>query len=175
MDTALGWLGDLVRTIATVFPRLCHVPANSRGVLFKRKNVYLLLPGLHFYWPVWSEVTLINVTRDTTQLHYQSLVTKDECGVTISVTIVHSIQDAVVAVAEVADLKGTISDVCAAAVKRIITDRDWNELKEDQPRIDRMLTRRCKRMLEPYGVAVESAYISELSQPITIRLMDNGG
>lgn len=175
MDTALGWIGDLVKTLAAVFPRLCLVTANNRGVLFTRGNVRLLLPGMHWFWPVWSRVEIVNVTRDTTQLHYQSLITSDEEQVTVSVTVTHGIDDAVTSVAEVADIKGAIADIAAVAVKQLIIKRSWDELKSDQARVDKMLTRRCRRLLAPYGVGVESAYISELTKPVNIRLMQSGG
>ena len=175
MEAAFGWLGDLIRALVTILPRLSLIQSDERGVLYTFGRVKELKPGLHMWWPLWSHLAKCKVTRDTIHTSYQSLATKDDAEITVAVTIIFTIADAVTAVAKVSDFQGAVVDIVGVVVKRLVIQREWQQLKNEQVEVDKLLSRRCRKRLAPYGVAVKSAYISELAKPYNVRLMQSQG
>jgi regulator of protease activity HflC (stomatin/prohibitin superfamily) len=166
---ATSWLGDLVRTFAKVFPRLEHIPSNYRGVIFTRSKAKALDPGMHIYWPVWSEITQEPIMRQTLELNTQTLVSKDGQQIIVVATVVYLIDDIYKALVDTYDLEDTISDIAAGTVKEVIVSTDFEELHDDSEGVDEQLTDLIAESLEPYGIRVEKAFLIDFSTTFVLR------
>lgn len=168
-----------MESLLQVIPRLRHVKSTHGAVLFWWGRSYLLKSGLHVYWPVCSEIVEASKVRKTHNLTYQDLITKDGQAATVAVTVVYRIVDVHAALTGTDDINDTISDLAARAVIKICSRCTVSELKnlqkENGTSLDAMLRGMMSRDLISFGVAVERAFICELSMPRMIRLISNHG
>lgn len=163
----MEWLVNLLDTLTSIFPRLSFIKNTDEGVLFYGENAYKKGPGYVFWWPIISELYVIPVVRQTQQLKAQTLVTKDREPVTVSVTIRFEIDDIMLACVKTYDFMDTIEDIAQGEVAVVIRSFNYDEITED---IDKILSRRIRSKLKPYGVALRKAFIAEFSPCTPIRL-----
>lgn len=164
----MEWFTQLLQTFATIFPRLVHIKSTDKGVCFKREKVFKLEPGIHWYWPLWSEVFIQPVVRQTRQLPAQTLTTKDGISVTISVTIRFEINDVIAAYGNTFDFLDTIQDVAQGEVTNIVRSTVYQDFFNEN--LDILLSRKIRGRLKPFGVALKKAFIAEFSPCYPIRL-----
>lgn len=172
---ALDWLGDLVRELARFIPRVVLIRNTRRGVRFTLGRATLVGPGLVCYWPLISEVETVSVVRQTLNLTYQSLIASSGTEVAIASTVVYTIDDPLLALTSTDDLTDTIGDVAQWGVKRLVTQCSCDELRAGRTvhnrSIDKMLRSKLGTDLQPYGVTVVQAFLTEISFPTAVRLM----
>lgn len=171
---ALDWLGDLIVVVGNLIPRLFLVKQTHAAVIFTRSRAKALRPGMHIYWPVCSEVKQICVVRQTINLPYQTLTTKDKYGIVVAVTVVYTINEPLSALTTTDDILDTIQDISHWAVKRVITECNMSELIDGQinsKKLDTIIRHRMQNDLRSYGVCVKQAFISEICLPYLVRLM----
>jgi regulator of protease activity HflC (stomatin/prohibitin superfamily) len=89
VSSGFAWLNELMVWVGRLFPRLVLVKAGNRGVWFgPGGRTRYCEPGLHVYWPITSELTLVSVRQRTTeiasQLHGREIV---------SIAVVYTIRD----------------------------------------------------------------------------------
>jgi regulator of protease activity HflC (stomatin/prohibitin superfamily) len=126
METALGWLGDVFRFLLSLVPRLLIVRATHRAVKFARgKHARVLLPGLHFYWPLVTEVEIVPVIRQTVDLVPQYLTTADGAPVAVSGIVVYEVDDVLRLLTECFDYDAMIRSFSLAAIKRVVANNDF--------------------------------------------------
>lgn len=170
----MEWLTQFIEKITAIFPRIAHIKYTDRGVCFKKGGVKELLPGIHFYWPIWTEVFVHPVVRQTQQLPAQTLVTKDGISVTVSVTIRFEIEDIISAFGRTYDFVDTIQDISQGEVATLICSKNYQEIidskKDENTDIDILLSRIIRRRLKPFGVSLKKAFIAEFSPCYPIRL-----
>ena len=88
---SFAWLNDLMKWIARWFPRLKLIRATHRGVLFGRTGrVRELYPGLWCYWPIVSELQLVEMTERSSLLSAQVVGTE-----LVGVAVVWRVLDAI--------------------------------------------------------------------------------
>lgn len=167
MAEAFGWLGRIFEFLIDLFPRLAICRANHAGVKFKHgKTVKEIQPGLFWYWPLVSEITLIPTARQTLNLPAQKLTTKD--GVTVSVegVVVYHVRNVKQALVDTWDHDDTISDVALKALVRCVCARKFEafvpQLVEGE--IEKELTAACHDELKPFGVRVAQFFVSDYTR-----------
>lgn len=166
---SLSWLSDLIYTISYIFPRLTLVDATHEGVLFTRGNATAVKPGLVWYWPVWSEIMTYPVKRQTIDLFTQTLVTQDRHQIIVATSVVFEITDIYKALVDTYDLEDTIRDTAQGAVKNVIMTQSFNSLHDNSEEIDETLTEQIKSDLEPYGIEVIKAFLTDFSDTLVLR------
>src|SRR4030067_794893 len=78
MESAFAWLNQLFQAIYQLFPRILIVRATHGGIAWVRgKHVKLLVPGLHIYWPLTTDVEVIVTARQTLAIPDHVMATKD--------------------------------------------------------------------------------------------------
>lgn len=142
-----------------------------RAVVFTRGKVVVWSPGLHAYWPVWSEPIKVCVVRQSLNLHYQTLLTVDSEAIVVAVVIVYVVVDAQKAICETDDITDTISDVAMRSVKNIVGLIKIDDLQRTPVKLDTRLRKRMNRDLEIYGIRVTQAFFSDVSKPYVVRLI----
>lgn len=173
---ALDWLGDLIHAISLIIPRLILIRSTHAGVVFCRDTVKAIGPGLHLYWPVWSEVQTICMVRQSMNLSsYQCLISKDLQAVSVAAVIVYRVTDPVAALTTTDLLTDTLHDVSLNAIRLIVSSCDFSEIHSNVTakgkRIDGILRTRLQANLGTYGVHVERAFLSDVARPLMIRLL----
>ncbi len=169
MDAALGWLGNIMEFLGSLLPRWVVVQLTHGGVEFRRgRNVQIVRPGLHWYWPVWSELTIIPVVRQTLDLAQQALTTRDEVTVSVGIVIVYSIADVEKALTSQWDLEDTVSDIAQLAVADYVRQLDFRALMEDE---DTSLIDIVHSRLAPLGVNVIDGGINTLARTKVITMV----
>ena len=163
MDIGLGWLSDFIRWVAQIFPRGLHVDATQEGVMLTLGKAKRIGPGFKLYWPPIQRPMVHPVKRDTIDLDPQTLPCgiNKPIGITISVTVVYTISDIMKALVETYNFAATIKDCAQGAVIEACVNKSIDELAAKHQRINSALKRKMKKALEPYGVEVEDAFMSD--------------
>jgi len=169
MEGAFGWISSIIHNIGLVLPRLLHVQFNLGCVLFKRGGTKVLKPGMHIYWPIWSEPIRYPIKRQTLNLPPQVLTTGDGKTVTVSVTVVYEVSDIEKALVETFDLEETVTDVAQLGVKTVVLSHDYDDLKGNQEEIDKSLKKSIRSALHPHGAKVIEAFMSDFAPCFVFR------
>lgn len=70
--SGLAWLNDLMVWLGRWFPRLVLVKIGHAGVWFgPAGRCRRLYPGLHWYWPMTSDLTVVSVRERSTEIACQ--------------------------------------------------------------------------------------------------------
>jgi len=186
METAFGWLGDVFRFLLSLVPRIEIVRATHAGVKFKRgRDVVYLGPdngiafpiikwvlcfpvpwlrrtGLHFYWPLVTEVEVVPIKRQTKDLDPQYLTTADNRIVGVCGILVYEVDDVVKLLTECYDYDETIRDHAVAAIKQVVCEYDAEFLQNSE--VDEELTKQLREMLEQFGVATIKVTLSNFAR-----------
>lgn len=153
METALGWLGDIFRFLLSLIPRIIIVRATEGGVKFVHGwKIVVLKPGLHLYWPLVTEVDVVQVKRQTVDLVPQCLTTLDGICISVSGILIYEITDVKKLLTECMDYDKTIQDHCLAAIKYVVCRNTFKFLQTSQIETDKMLTAQLRHMLRRFGV-----------------------
>ena len=93
------------------------------------KHIRLLAPGLHFWWPLTTEVEVIVTARQTLAIPDQVMVTKDGKKVVVKTLVVYRIPDPVRAIGKLNwDCDTTINDLTQSAVVRVVATHNYDEI-----------------------------------------------
>lgn len=174
---AFDWINTLADWLLSLVPRLRLIRSTHAGVLFTRGVARELQSGLHVYWPVWSEIQVICVVRQTVDLRYQSLISSDGVGVVVSVTVVYEIASPLRALTKTDDIIDTIGDMAQRAVKAVVSQCSIEELKTgkrpNKQAVDSVLAAKIRLDVEEYGVRVVGAFLADIAVPQMIHLISN--
>lgn len=172
----LEWLGQIMDTLGKFFPRMVIVRATQAGVRWRRgKHVKPLQPGLHWFWPITTEVEVIVTARQTLNLPPQTLMTQDKVKLATSAVLVYSVYDIVRAIGQQNwDVDGTASDIAQAAVVEVISSTPYDELTtEIVGKVEKRLTATAGKRLRRYGVRVHRCALTDLAECRVFRLIQN--
>jgi regulator of protease activity HflC (stomatin/prohibitin superfamily) len=167
METAFAWLGQIFDAILRFVPRILIVRATHGGVKWRYgSDVYPLMPGLHVYWPLVTELEVIVTARQTLALLKQVLMTKDNKKVVVGIVVVYKIRDVVQAIGKTNwDVDTTINDITQAAVVSVIARHTLQELL-DMVMTDALndaLTKATRRELRQFGVFVSRCKLTDFA------------
>jgi len=171
MDAALGWLGDIVRSILQFVPRLLIIPPTHEGVKWPCGGSPKLMTsgtgfwktGLHLYWPVVTAHVVIPVKRQTANLDYQYLVTSDDRAVGVGGILVYEVADTVALLNECTDHIDTIRDHALAAIKQVVTTNSYEFFRDDPAEADKKLTDQLRGDLKRFGVRTKKVTLSDFA------------
>ncbi len=170
VETVFGVFGDLLRGLVSLFPRICFIRMTHRGVAFTRSKCFSLGPGVHWYWPIWTEIVEYPVVMQTVNLDTQTLVTADNQVLTVSGIITYEIDNIEQALAGTYDIERVIKDMGLVAIKQVVSSKTFKELTADEKNVDKWLTEKATLSLSSYGVKVSAAYLSDLCPSTVFRI-----
>jgi regulator of protease activity HflC (stomatin/prohibitin superfamily) len=158
-----------VRWMGRLIPRLVIVRTTHCAVAFVHgKNAKLLGPGLHVVWPIVTEWVTYPTVRQSVNLATQTLLTKDSQTVAVGAIIVYAVDRPLELLACSYDADETIRDIAMAAVKSYVVSATLDDLRSK--RMDRRLGRRIAVNLEPFGVKVVRAQMTDLAPCVVVKL-----
>lgn len=167
---ALDWIGKIIEWIGSFIPRLLHIKLTHAGVMFTRANAKTIGPGIHVYIPFWSSPEIYPTKRQTLNLPSQVLTTKDLKSILIDVAVVYDIKDIYKALVDTYDLETTIRDISQGTVKDSVVEFTFEEINNEQRELDESITKDITEALEPYGINVVKAFITDLSAVRVFRI-----
>ena len=113
-------LAAFFHTLFIWCPRVILIRSTHGGVKWRAKltddesepEVMELKPGLHWYWPLTSELELIVTARRPVDIPNMSILTKDGKSIIVSAAVVFRINDVIKALGEKNwDVDSTLVDV----------------------------------------------------------------
>ncbi len=137
--------------------------------------VTLVTPGICLYNKWLSELEIYPTARQTTNLPYQALVTKDKCTLAVSAIVVYEVLDLVKAYGETWDIEDLIKDISLAKVRLLLTSMKYDNVIENQESIDLSLTESIKKELDSYGINVINSFFTDLAPSSNTLLMGSAG
>lgn len=152
-----------MRWVSQAFPRGLHVDATQGCVMLTLGRAKQIRPGFRFYWPPIQRPIVHPIKRDTLKLAPQTLPCEGDkpVGITISVTVVYTIADVMKALVETYDFTATVTDRAQACVIESCVGKPIDMLVRKHQHINSSLTKKIRKALEPYGVSVEHAFMSD--------------
>lgn len=171
MDRAFGWIGEIFQTLLRLFPWLVIVPATHAGVAFVRGHrVKEWPPGLHWYWPVVTTYTLMMMVRQTQMIHSKVIMTKDLKTVIVGSLVTYYVDDVVAAVAQVADLASDVIERSQGEILAQVSETTLEDIQNDRMGFNKILTKRCAKVLDGYGVKILEVKLTEFAPCRAIAL-----
>ena len=167
----LSAVAGLLTSFYFLFPRPEIVRSTHKGICWRRGIPIVLETGLHWYWPVWSQVEQYPVVRTTLDLPPQRLTSLDGHAVIVSASCVYKIADILKAFTEVDDFETDTKNAARGAVKSVIMTTELEDLMKGQEEVDKKLTRRIRSVLRPFGVSVEEAFLSDMTRARVLALV----
>ena len=175
MESAFAWLGQLFETVYKFIPHILIIRATHGGVAWKRgKHVRLLVPGLHLWWPLTTEVEVIVTARQTLAIPDQVMVTKDGKKVVVKTLVVYRIPDPVRAIGKLNwDCDTTINDLTQSAVVRVVATHDYDEIMAGirDESLTKTLTKETRRELRQFGVHVTRCKLVDFADCKVFKLL----
>ena len=170
---AFDWLSDFTHLLVSLIPRLVVIRQTHAGVIFRRGLAKKVGPGIHLYWPILSECVQVCTVRQSLNLSYQCLLTVDGQAIVVAAIVVYRIENAFLALTETDNAQDTIHDVSMSAIRRVVNGCTFSEVQKNTTAkgnsLDAMLRKRLQADLSTYGVAIDRAFLSDLSKPIILR------
>lgn len=172
MGGAFAWLNAVFEYFWRLIPDLRIIPSTHAGVAFVRGKPRAIAPGrLYFYWPMWTQVVVVPVVRQTLNLPSQVIMTSRPDGagpdsdrpLCVSAIVVYEITGILKALTRVHDLDEAISDLSLAMVKRTLCGQTYEEIYRDREQIDRAIRKELARKLADFGVKVHNVFLSDIS------------
>jgi regulator of protease activity HflC (stomatin/prohibitin superfamily) len=177
METAFTWLSQIFEAILKFILRVLIVRATHAGVKWRHGcDVKPLMPGLHVYWPLVTEIEIIVAARQTINLSSQVLTTKDNKKVVVGTVVVYKIRDIVQAIGKINwDVDTTIHDITQAAVVSVIAKHTLQELLDMIPpdQLNDLLTIATRKELRQFGVFVSRCKLTDFADCKVFKLVTN--
>lgn len=172
----MGWLSEFISTFVSFFPHLLKVRATHGAVKFVHgKKVVELKPGLHWYWPLVTEVLEIPTARTTYNFDTQVILTRDAKPLAVSAVLVYRVVDVVAALSQSYDVDDTVGDVGNSSITRVLSGKTLDEVLESQREgnLQDELTEMCSEELSEFGIEVEAAALTDFSTCMVIKTLGN--
>lgn len=168
------WLGELIRCVGRLFPRLSHLECTDIGVLIKRGvRVKVLSPGLWVYWPVWTSFYFRPANVQTADLPTQALTTFDHKVVVVGGMLRYEFDRSKEAVQKALvgtdDVEAALIDEALAVFCAHITSLPLEKLQQERTAVNRSLTGKLSTALSAYGVKVLRAQLTDFSPCLTLN------
>jgi len=174
----MSWLADFLYWIARWFPHLFIVRATHEAVKFRHgKTVITCKPGIHFYWPLVTDVIRLPTVRQTINLPAQVIQCAEDTQIAVSGVVVVEVRSIEAALGRSWDVTDTIEDLSLTCILRELVGRSVDaigrELKDRS--LQKKLTEALRKELRPFGVYIMYAGLTDFSEARVIKLLGAEG
>lgn len=166
MEAALGWLGDIVRWIGTLFPRLTNIRSTHGAVKFKHGRAVAIGPGLVWHWPITTDLHIVPTARRTLQLAAQTVTGASGWPVVVAAIVVYRIVDVVAACGGNYEIRATIEDT---AQRHLFEATDGTLSERGHEEISALVTGACADDLSEHGVDIERVALIQRAAALPIK------
>jgi regulator of protease activity HflC (stomatin/prohibitin superfamily) len=180
MDSALGWIGELVAWIANWIPQLFHVKITEKAIKYIKDKARLVEPGIHVYWPITTQVETYPVVRQVMELPNQTVVCKDETSpggttnVVVGGVVIYSITDLYMFMVDNYDAADSMSEAAQTGIRKAVLAESVQSINAGRAAIDHRLTREVQNVVKTFGVEVETARLTTFAPTQVLSLLGDG-
>lgn len=169
-------IADILRSIGKLIPRLILIRKTEKGIKFMiGGRVREVKPGLVIYWPLITDLEIVAVVRQTLNLPYLTLMTKDKVSVVASGVIVYSIIDTEKYLVENYDAEAAISEVGSASLRDVIVTKTLADIQENNRNTtENALIREAKDAFASFGIEVEYVRLTDFSTARILNIVTPG-
>lgn len=162
------FLSRLFQVLFAWCPRLHIVHATHNAVKFVAGRApRRCLPGMHWYWPITTTIEDVPIVRDSVDTEAQVLCDERGDAFVVSATFEYRVNHPVIAVAGSADWEKVLVDVSGAAIADVVATRRLTvaglRTEIAAGTLGSRLEARTRELLEPYGIEITSATITEFA------------
>jgi regulator of protease activity HflC (stomatin/prohibitin superfamily) len=171
---AFSWIGQVVGWFGQFIPRWQIINANQGAVKFKNGSEIIPLgPGIHWWFPATSNLTIYPTARQTVDLRTQLLVTTDEKTVAVGGMVTYRVSNIEDLIGRTFDADQTVRDICGGVISEIVRDAAWPDLQT--PEFQKELTRLMRKRLRPFGVHAMKATLTDCAPVLGVKLFQSTG
>ncbi len=174
---AFAWIGQIVEALGKFIPRAIIIRATHGGVRWMfGSRIKGLKPGMHFYWPIITEIDILVTARQTLNLPVQVLMTKDKAQIVVGTLVVYRINDVIKAIGERNwDVECTVSDITQAAVVEVFSQHTFDELLQfiATGEMETKMTKSVRKKLRQFGVYVQRCAVTDFSTCRVYKVIGN--
>ena len=175
MESAFAWIGQIAEWFGNFIPTWELVRATENAVKFlPGGKTKVLGPGIHWYWPVTTEMETVAVVRQVLDTQPQTIMTQDHEPVYVSGLVVYTISNLHAYMVENYDAADNLDDIVQTAIRKTIVNRDFLTIQKARADVDNRLTSDVQKALEPFGIEVEAARITDFSRARVTNMVGNG-
>ena len=165
MTAAFGWLNDLMVWFGKWVPRIVLVRASHEGVRFGRNGTTArLMPGVHFYWPLVQEVTLVSTAQRVLYTCPQ-LIGSEVVDLAVAYQITNAVQVAVTFYNFAAQLESRAKAALAHSYRKDI----------ESAQLCAGITEALQQAMRDTGITVDSVHLLQRGWTIPIKNMSDWG
>lgn len=169
--TIAAWLAN---NLAGFLP-VKTVRSYQQGVKFSMgRDVALLGPGIHWYWPFFQAVEALDCAEETIDLPTQTVTTRDGHPVTFSANVVYRTVNARQRYVRLMDFDRSIGNVARNHLARRVRRLTWDELVARQSWLERSLAKTLTTRAKRYGVEILEVGITDFTRAKPFRLYGDG-
>ncbi len=132
-------------------------------------------PGFHFKWPFdVDEVFYREVTPAVMTVGPQSLTTKDDRDVVVSLLVTYQIEDVAKTIIECQGHRVAIEDAVYGVTSSFVMKHTWAELRsavDGAKDIEHEITKAARRRAIKFGVQILDAQFIDLTKSRSVRLI----
>lgn len=129
-------------------------------------------PGIELLWPFYIERPIkVNVVPETMLVGPQSVTTRDDVSVVLSVVVTFSIEEVRKFLLEIEGAHQVIEDSTFGVVSAFILSKTWGELQAID--VANELSKKVRQRAKAYGVNIVSVQICDITRSRSLRLMQS--
>jgi len=158
MDSAFGWLGQVMDAVICIFPRREVLEDTHGGVRYRfGKREELPTDGrVLWYWPLVTKIRTYPHILQTCNLENQTLTTKDGHTIGLSGIVRYQVPRPFIFLTQCWDGEDTIRDIVLSNISDYIENCTLQEFRDNFRRVKQ----RVRRALEKFGIQVEKVSLS---------------
>lgn len=173
MNSALGWIGQLVEWLGRWIPQIFHVKATDKAVKYIRDRAEIIEPGIHIYWPITTQVTMYPVVRQVVNLPNQ-IMQCDGVNVVVGGIVIFDITDLYKFMVENYDAEDSMLESAQTGIRKAVLAETVESINGGRAKIDHRLTREVQSAVEAFGVSVEVVRLTTFAPTQVLSLLNDG-
>lgn len=165
------WIAQFFDKILLVVPKMIRVTPTHDLVKWPFcREAIVCGPGIIWYWPLFSEVQLVDIRWQSTLCYLQTITMRDGTTITARALCIWRVDDPATAVVENADYGDRTSELTQSIVANLLASVGKDQLITVAA-LNATLSMDCKQQMREVGIEVKECMFTELAVTKTIRLM----
>ncbi len=176
----MDWLAQFFDRLFVWVPRCLIIRSTHGGVKWRTNLVddeaepaiVELKPGLHWFWPLTSDIETIVTARRPVDVPTMSLLTSDGKSVIVSASVVFRINNVTLALGERNwDVDSTLVDITQNVIFDAVRSRQFANLLAEPGQLKEEITENSKSELKKFGILVERVLLKDFDTSRTYRVL----
>lgn len=192
LDSALGWIGQIAEWIGKWIPRWVNIEPTEGGLKYESfflprklrvrwggfdgdQRITYCGPGMHWYWPVTSQIPTWPIVLQTDNLPSQTIETLDGKGITIGGMVTYTVTDLLKLATMTHSSMKLIQVLALATIHAECCKLNWDDLREKQRKrtLNTLLRNGLQKELNQYGVKIDDCMLTDLVRTKAFRLIQS--